>query len=127
MADEPTIAFVITTQQWISVVHPVTKLELLDWIATAQTNFFYDIENNAFVLLLKQTLWNNLESPVKYRFKLISRRLREEMDGPFNEDQRRQLEAKDPFDVFRHQLPETIPEETNEDIINLLNECDIQS
>lgn len=115
MADEPTIAFVLSNQQWLSVIHPVTKLELLDWVAHVKTNFFYDLENSAYVLLLKQSLWKTIDAPLQARFKFISRRIREEMDGPFTDEQRQQFESVDPFDVFAKR-PETIPEETNEDI-----------
>lgn len=120
MADEPTIAFLLNTQQWLSTIHPVTKLELLDWVSVSRANFFFDAENSTFVLLLKQSAWELLDDSSKDRFKLVSRRVREEMDGPFTDDQRKHFETVDPFDVFKKQpsssLPETIPEETNEEL-----------
>ena len=114
-ADEPTIAFVLNTQQWLSVLHPLTKLELLDWTMVVGANFFYDVENKAYVLLLKSSVWEGVSDPMKARFRVLSRRVREEMDGPFTDAQRTELDNLDPFTAFKKQdPPETIPEEEEE-------------
>lgn len=115
---EPTIVFLLHANQWLNVIHPVTKLEFLDWGIRAGCTFF--LENNAYVLAVKQSLWETLSDDLKAKFRLISRRVREELDGPFTDEARQSLEVTDPFDVFKTITPvdsdtasamETIPEE----------------
>jgi hypothetical protein len=107
VANEPTIVFVVSKAQWLSVLHPVTKLDLLDWIAVAGGHFFYDASNESYVLIEKISHWQKLEDEVKKRFQLISRRVREEMDGPFPYEIKEKLDHTDPFDVFDKKEGET--------------------
>lgn len=113
---EPTIVFLLHANQWFNIISPITKLELLDWSLHAGCNFF--LENNAYVLAVKISLWNTLDDELKRRFKIISRRVREELDGPFTDEMRNQLEEADPFEVFnkKEEKMESIPEDViNED------------
>ena len=112
-SDEPSLVLVFPAHQWQNIVHPITRLELMDWAIQHACIFFLDTQSHAYVTVVKVALWKTLDEDAKTRFKIISRRIREEIDGPFTDEQRRLFEA-DPFEEVLP-IPDTVNEEEKED------------
>lgn len=118
--EEPTIVYLFNKDHWANVIHPVTKLELIDMIPKSGFNFFYDVPNNSYVLVLRKSFWEGLENDTKTQFVRITRRIKEEVEGMFTDTQRVAIESSDPFDIFAQRnaaqqttiadRPATIPE-----------------
>jgi hypothetical protein len=119
--EEPTIVYLFNKDHWANVIHPVTKLELMDMIPKSGFNFFYDVPNNSYVLVLRKSFWEGLENDIKIHFVRITRRIKEEVEGLFTDAQREAIESSDPFDIFAQRdagstnaqqidRPATIPE-----------------
>jgi hypothetical protein len=97
---EPVLVFVFDLKQWTTQISNLTKLEFIDYIPTICSQFFFDPSVPAYVLTLAKSKWETLTVESKLKFKLITRRLREEVEGTMTQVQRDQYENTDPFEVF---------------------------
>jgi hypothetical protein len=97
---EPVLVFVFDIKQWTTQVTSLTKLEFVDYIPSVCSQFFFDPSVPAYVLTLAKSKWDNLTPEQKFKFKTLTRRLREEVEGIMTQAQRDQFENNDPFEQF---------------------------
>lgn len=97
----PTLVYVFDIKQWNEQLNPLTKLEFVDFIPKVCSQFFYDASVPAFILTLAKPKWDGLTDDIKIKYKSITRRLREEVEGPMTQQQRDAYDASDPFDAFK--------------------------
>lgn len=97
----PTLVYVFDIKQWNEQLNPLTKLEFVDFIPKICSQFFYDASVPAFILTLTKPKWDGLTDDIKIKYKSITRRLREEVEGPMTQQQRDAYDASDPFDAFK--------------------------
>jgi hypothetical protein len=109
---EPVLVFVFDFKQWTTQISNLTKLEFIDYIPTICSQFFFDPSVPAYVLTLAKSKWDTLNTDAKLKFKLITRRLREEVEGTMTQVQRDQYENTDPFDAFAKKREEEAKEST---------------
>lgn len=115
---EPTIVFVFSHDHWHNNINALSKLDLFDVATQVGVQFGYDFQSQAFMLVVTKSKWSSLSPEIKQKFMMISRRLKEEMEGPMNSTQREKYETTDLFVVFENIKPapadaslETIEEE----------------
>ena len=135
-ANEPTIVFLFDIRQWNQQLTPLTKLELIDMIPSVCSQFFFDASLPAYVLTVTKSKWDGFNPDLLVKFKTLTRRIREEVEGYMTQAQRDALESADPFEMFKKKeateeaspvtttapLPETASTHQtvdNEDNINL--------
>ena len=97
---EPTIVFVFSRDHWQNNITALSKLDLFDIATQVGVQFGYDFQSQAFMLVVTKSKWSSLTSELKQKFMMISRRLKEEMEGPMNSAQRDKYETTDLFAVF---------------------------
>jgi hypothetical protein len=97
---EPTIIFLFDMKNWFETISPLSKLDLFDIVPFVSTQFYMDYSINAYVLILTKTKWDSLNDDVKKKFMFISRRLKEEMEGPMTSSQRETYENADIFKLL---------------------------
>lgn len=97
----PTLVYVFDIKQWNEQLNPLTKLEFVDFIPKVCSQFFYDASVPAFILTLTKPKWDELPEDIKIKYKTITRRLREEVEGPMTQQQRDAYDITDPFDAFK--------------------------
>lgn len=97
----PTLVYVFDIKQWNEQLNPLTKLEFVDFIPKICSQFFYDASVPAFILTLAKPKWDSLSDDLKIKYKSITRRLREEVEGPMTQQQRDAYDSSDPFDAFK--------------------------
>jgi len=97
---EPTIIFLFDTKNWFESVSPLSKLDLFDIAPVVSSQFYFDFSANAYIMALTKTKWDSLPSDLKKKFMLVSRRLREEMEGAMTTAQREQYENADIFSLL---------------------------
>jgi hypothetical protein len=97
---EPTLIFIFDLKQWTTQISAITKLEFVDYIPNICTQFFVDKSIPAYVLTLTKTQWETFTPETKFKFKTITRRLREEIEGSMTQYQRDSYDAVDPFEMF---------------------------
>lgn len=102
----PTLVFLFDINQWNQQLNPLTKLEFIDFIPNICSQFFYDGSVPAYVMTLTKEKWDSLSPEIKIKYKALTRRLREEVEGPMTQAQRDAYDASDPFDVFRKKQEE---------------------
>jgi hypothetical protein len=74
--------------------------------------FGYDLQSQAFMVVVVKSKWAEVPQAAKQKFMMISRRLKEEMEGPMSTTQREKYETTDLFAVFEEvQQLEPIDEE----------------
>lgn len=103
----PTLVFLFDIKQWNQQLNPLTKLEFIDFIPNICSQFFYDGSVPAYVMTLTKDKWDSISPEIKIKYKAITRRLREEVEGPMTQAQRDAYDAADPFDMFRKKQEET--------------------
>jgi hypothetical protein len=108
---DPTIVFIFTMSNWTSVISGLSKLDLVDIAPTVATQFFVDFnpEVNGYVLILTKSKWDTLSPELKRKFMSISRRIKEEMEGPLMTSQR---ELYDNSDIFELLMGVPAPQQT---------------
>lgn len=124
---EPTVVFVFELKQWYSNISAISKLDLLDIVPHISVQFGFDYKNQAYLMILTKSKWLDIPTELKSKFMGISRRIKEEIDGPMNTAEREQYESADFFAAFEKkdenesvdssptpQL-ETVPEVASED------------
>jgi hypothetical protein len=97
---EPSVIFLFDVKNWFESISPLSKLDLFDIAPAVGARFYFDYSSNAYVLVLGKSKWDNLSSDLKRKFMLVSRRLREEMEGPMTTMQREQYENSDVFHLL---------------------------
>lgn len=109
---EPVLVFVFEVKQWTNQVSSLTKLEFIDYIPNICSQFFFDPQVPGYVLTLAKSKWDTLTSEQRFKFKVLTRRLREEVEGVMTQSQREQFENVDPFEQFakkREEEASTVP------------------
>lgn len=102
-AREPTIVFVFELKNWYNTISPLSKLDLMDIVPQVGVQFGYDFQSQAYLLVVTKTKWAALQPELKKRFMMVSRRIKEELDGPLTSAQREQYESSDIFAAFEAQ------------------------
>ena len=105
---EPTIVFVFELKQWYNSISPISKVDLLDIVPHVSTQFGYDHKHEAYLMVLLKSKWTALSDDIKQKFMLISRRIKEELDGMMSTQQKEEYERTDIFAVFEKKEP--VPE-----------------
>lgn len=105
---QPTIVFVFELKQWLNQLSSLTKLELVDYIPNICTQFFFDPSIPAYVVTITKSKWDSLTTESKFKFKTLTRRLREEVEGVMTQSQRDQYEQSDPFEAFAKKREEEL-------------------
>lgn len=128
---EPRIIYVFDLKSWYGVLSPLTKLDLIDIIPVVSTQFYYDGSLAAYILILTKSKWDLLEVELKKRFMLISRRVKEEIEGPMTSLDREKYENSDIFEIVmaqKQELPSSQTEKsedaelTPEDLLKSFND-----
>jgi len=121
---EPTIVFVFNLKQWYSNISPISKIDLLDIVPYVSVQFGFDHKSQAYVLIITKSRWAEISADIKKKFMFISRRIKEELEGPMTTVERDQYESVDLFTAFENAAAsqaaanatgnklETVPEET---------------
>lgn len=109
---EPTIIFLFDMKNWYETITSLSKLDLCDIAPKVSTQFYMDFGINAYVLILTKIKWDGLPEDLKRKFMLISRRIKEEMEGPMQTQVRENYEQADIFKLLMGDLqpPENISE-----------------
>lgn len=97
---EPTVIFLFDSKSWFSSINPLSKLDLFDIAPVVSTQFYFDFSVNSYVLVLTKTKWDVIPKDIQRKFMMISRRLREEMEGVMTSSQREQYENADIFELL---------------------------
>ena len=105
---QPTIIFVFELKQWLNQLSSLTKLELIDYSPNICTQFFFDPSIPAYVVTITKSKWDSLTAEAKFKFKTLTRRLREEVEGVMTQSQRDQYEQSDPFEAFAKKREEEL-------------------
>lgn len=126
---EPTIVFLFDVKNWFEKINPISKIDLIDIATFVSTQFYMDFTINAYVLILTKSKWDTLSSDLKTKFMFISRRLKEEMEGPMVSSERTLYEQGDIFEILMNQPKQTtIDTETLDKLehfdLNTINEED---
>lgn len=103
---EPTIVFVFELKHWYNSISPLSKIDLLDIVPHVSVQFGFDGQNSSYLLVITKSKWQNLQPEIKKKFMMISRRIKEEMEGPLTSAQREQYENSDPFVAFEKSAAE---------------------
>lgn len=106
---DPTIVFIFTMSNWTNVISALSKLDLVDIAPTVATQFFVDFspDVNGYVLILTKSKWTTVPPETKKKFMCISRRIKEEMEGPLMTNQRELYDNSDIFELLMGGPPET--------------------
>jgi hypothetical protein len=97
---EPTVVFVFELKHWYNTISPLSKLDLLDIVPQVCVQFGYDFQSQAFLMVITKTKWTDLSGELKKKFMMISRRIKEEMEGPMSTSGRESYENTDLFHAF---------------------------
>jgi hypothetical protein len=119
---EPTIVFVFDLKHWYTTITPLSKLDLFDIVPSVCVQFGFDIKTQAYVLVITRSKWEATATEIKKKFMTISRRMKEEMDGPMTTIQRDHYENADIFSVFdkKEEVSEPVKlEQVKEDYIEV--------
>lgn len=101
--DEPTIVFLFDYKNWFETISVISKIDLIDIIPNLQSQFYYNHEIRTFVLIIYKRVWITLEDKIKYKFSIIARRIKEEMEGPMTNILKEKYENTDLFDLLMSQ------------------------
>ncbi len=107
---EPTVVFVFDLKNWYGNITPLSKIDLLDIVPNVCVQFGFDQQSQSYLLVITKSKWETITSEVKSKFMMISRRIKEEMEGPMTTFQREQYENNDIFNVFVKKPEEQIIE-----------------
>jgi hypothetical protein len=97
---QPTVVFVFELKQWYSNISAISKLDLLDIVPHVSVQFGFDYKNQAYLMILTKSKWIDIPTELKTKFMGISRRIKEEIDGPMNTAERELYENTDFFAAF---------------------------
>jgi hypothetical protein len=105
---EPTVVFVFDLKNWYGTITPLSKIDLLDIVPHVCVQFGFDQQSQSYLLVITKSKWDTITPEVKSKYMMISRRIKEEMEGPMTSIQREQYETTDIFNVFT--APKDVPE-----------------
>lgn len=97
---EPTIIFLFDMKNWYETITPLSKLDLFDIAPKVSTQFYMDFGINAYVLILTKSKWDDVPEELRKKFMIISRRVKEEMEGPMQTLARERYEQSDIFELL---------------------------
>lgn len=112
---DPIVVFVFDIKHWYNSISAVSKVDLLDIVPHVSVQFGFDFQSQAYLMVISKSKWESLSGDVKKKFMLISRRVKEEMDGIMLTAQREAYENSDIFAAFATQTtsqPQDTPLET---------------
>lgn len=116
---EPTIIFLFDMKNWYETITPLSKLDLFDIAPKVSTQFYMDFGINAYVLILTKSKWDDVPEELRKKFMVISRRVKEEMEGPMQTLARERYEQSDIFELLMgnqtseaSQVPQSVEEPT---------------
>jgi hypothetical protein len=101
---EPTIVFLFDMKNWYENISPLSKLDIFDIAPQVCTQFYLDMNIKTYVFILTKTTWDALSLDVRRKFMIISRRIKEEMEGPMTTTQREIYEQSDIFEFMMAQV-----------------------
>ena len=110
------------------MLSPLTKLDIIDVAPLVASQFYFDGDIKAYLLVLLKSKWDQLSGEVKHKFMVISRRIKEEMEGPMSTLARERYESTDIFELVmaeRKVLPETEASQSI-DLNNIEGELDAE-
>lgn len=96
-AREPTIIFLFDAKSWFESISPLSKLDLVDIAPLVSTQFYMDFGIKAYVMVITKSKWDTLSTDLRKKFMMVSRRVKEEMEGPMTTIQRETYEQADIF------------------------------
>lgn len=105
---EPTVVFVFDLKNWYETITPLSKIDLLDIVPVVCVQFGFDQQSQSYLLVITKSKWETITPEIKRKFMMISRRIKEEMEGPMTTVQREQYENNDIFNVFDKKQEEVI-------------------
>lgn len=97
---EPTIIFLFDVKQWYQNISQISKIDLLDIAPLVSTQFFFDFSIQSYVMILTKSKWDILQTELKKKFMVVSRRIKEEMEGLLSTIKREEYENSDLFELF---------------------------
>jgi hypothetical protein len=97
---EPTIIFLFDIKQWYQNISQISKIDLLDIAPLVSTQIFFDFSIQSYVMILTKSKWDILQADLKKKFMVISRRIKEEMEGFLSTIKREEYENSDLFELF---------------------------
>jgi len=100
---EPTVVFVFDLKNWYGTITPLSKIDLLDIVPHICVQFGFDQQSQSYLLVVTKSKWETITPEIKRKFMMISRRIKEEMEGAMTSSQREQYENTDIFNVFNAQ------------------------
>lgn len=103
-AREPTIIFLFDMKNWYETISPLSKLDLFDVAPHVSTQFYIDYGIKSYVLILTKSKWDTLPDDSKKKFMIVSRRIKEEMEGPMQSMARERYESTDIFALLMGDL-----------------------
>lgn len=114
-SDEPTIVFLFHLNNWFDNISVISKLDLIDIVPSlGSSQFYYNESIKAYVLIIVKSVWDTLDDKVKYKFSILSRRIKEEMEGPMSNVLKEKYENTDLFELLMTeaalQKVEAVPE-----------------
>lgn len=105
---EPTVVFVFSLKHWYTSIRSLSKVELLDIVPHVGSQFGFDYTSQSYLLVITKTKWSGLASDLRQRFMMISRRIKEEMEGPMTTVEREEFEAADLFAPFANETAKDV-------------------
>lgn len=97
---EPTIVFIFDLKNWFENISVLSKLDLIDVVPIMNCQFYYNETIKSYVLILVKSVWDLLDDKVKYKFSILSRRIKEEMEGPMSNIIKEKYENTDLFELL---------------------------
>jgi hypothetical protein len=118
--DEPTIVFLFDLKNWFDNISVISKLDLIDIIPYLSSQFYYNDNIKAYILIIVKSSWDKLEDKLKYKFSILSRRIKEEMEGPMSNLLKEKYENTDLFELL---MTEAAAQQvkTNDDVSQQIN------
>ena len=120
-AQEPTTVFVFAINHWYNSISPLSKIDLLDIVPNVGVQFGFDYQSQAYLLVVTRSKWAIINPEIKNKFMMISRRIKEEMDGPMTTIQRETYEHSDLFVAFDNAKKD---EEVTAELLDSIKEDD---
>lgn len=100
MSAEPTIIFLYDLKQWYQNISPLSKIDIMDIAPSVSSQFFFDYKIQSYVMILSKSKWDVTAPETKKKFMIVSRRVKEEMEGPLSSVKREEYENSDIFELF---------------------------
>ena len=103
---EPSIVFFYDLKNLYRNISALSKVELLDMAPVIGTHFYFDFNQKAYLFVISKTKWDGLPEDMRRKFTILSRRIKEEMNGMMSTLDREKYENTDLFETFMNQANE---------------------